>query len=203
MIPLLNTITTLAGTWLEGRVAKTKAKAEAEAKAAPQVEEVNRGDSQTAGRIDALEKWLQEAINEVRGKKAGAEVNITDLRDRRPLARMRKGGLGEKLKEALEEQDVDLDEDGLPVPTHSDGTHTAYETSSEASGGSTCVATGSSVGPRQALAAQSNQGMGGGERDDDSRTGKAGRNSIGLVAGKKSRTCGYTLQLNPFEDFKM
>jgi hypothetical protein len=31
MIPILNTIATLAGTWLEGRVAKTKAKAEAEA----------------------------------------------------------------------------------------------------------------------------------------------------------------------------
>ena len=31
MIPILNTITALAGTWLEGRVAKTKAKAEAEA----------------------------------------------------------------------------------------------------------------------------------------------------------------------------
>ena len=31
MIPILNTIAALAGTWLEGRVAKTKAKAEAEA----------------------------------------------------------------------------------------------------------------------------------------------------------------------------
>ena len=31
MIPILNTVTALVGTWLEGRVAKTKAKAEAEA----------------------------------------------------------------------------------------------------------------------------------------------------------------------------
>jgi len=31
MIPILNTVVSLAGTWLEGRVAKTKAKAEAEA----------------------------------------------------------------------------------------------------------------------------------------------------------------------------
>ena len=31
MIPLIDSITRLAGTWLEGRVAKTKAKAEAEA----------------------------------------------------------------------------------------------------------------------------------------------------------------------------
>ena len=31
MIPILNTLSSLVGTWLEGRVAKTKAKAEAEA----------------------------------------------------------------------------------------------------------------------------------------------------------------------------
>jgi hypothetical protein len=31
MIPIIDSITRLAGTWLEGRVAKTKAKAEAEA----------------------------------------------------------------------------------------------------------------------------------------------------------------------------
>ena len=31
MIPILNTVVSLAGTWLEGRVAKTKVKAEAEA----------------------------------------------------------------------------------------------------------------------------------------------------------------------------
>ena len=31
MIPILSTVAALAGTWLEGRVAKTKAKAEAEA----------------------------------------------------------------------------------------------------------------------------------------------------------------------------
>ena len=31
MIPIIDAISRLAGTWLEGRVAKTKAKAEAEA----------------------------------------------------------------------------------------------------------------------------------------------------------------------------